>query len=137
MVAASLAWIVACSGSPKPPPGGGGGGGGSGSGSEPTADACEPGRCLADLAAAVEAKHADAVVCYDAARKKDAKVTGRVVINFRIDPDGKVIDTSQGAQSGQVEDPQLVECLSGVIREVQFAASKKHSTTRAYHRFEL
>lgn len=133
MVAVSFAWVAvaACSGSPKPPPGGG-----SGSGSD-ASEACEPGRCLADLAAAVEARHADAVVCYDTARKKDPKVTGRVVINFRIDADGKVIDASQGAQSSQVEDPQLVDCLSSLIRDVHFAASKKHSTTRAYHRFEL
>ncbi len=48
-----------------------------------------------------------------------------------------VVETSQGIQDGQMEDAELVACVSEVIKTIRFASSPAGKTTRAYHRFEL
>jgi hypothetical protein len=102
---------------------------GSGSGSEAQ---CEPGRCLADISKVIGGHKAESRAC-----GKDKKLAGRVIINFTIDGEGKVGEASQGMQDDQIQDPALVECLSGVVKSITFAASPKNKTTRAYHRFEF
>ena len=67
---------------------------------------------------------------------KGKKVTGRVIINFTIDANGKVSEASQGMQGEQIQDVEVVGCLSELIEKIEFAKSAKGRTTRAYHRFE-
>ncbi len=97
----------------------------------PQAD-CEPGRCLEDISNVLAGHKAEARACL-----KDKKTTGRVIINFTIDPAGKVGEASQGMQEDQIQDPALVDCLTGIVKTVTFAPSPKKKTTRAYHRFEF
>ena len=108
-------------------------------GGEPTSDAppCEPGRCLENISAQIAERRGDARACYDTARKRDPKLAGKVIINFAIDSEGGVGETSQGMQDEQIEDPELVACVSEVIKTVRFAQSPAGKTTRAYHRFEF
>lgn len=101
------------------------------------APACEPGRCLEDISSAIAERRTDARACYDAARQRDPKLAGKIIINFAIDSEGVVGETSQGMQEGQLEDPEVVACVSAVIQGVRFAPSPKGKTTRAYHRFEF
>ena len=93
---------------------------------------CEPGRCLDDISKVIAGHKAESRAC-----AKDKKLSGRVIINFTIDGEGRVGEASQGMQSDQIQDPALVECLSGVVKGITFAASPKKKTTRAYHRFEF
>ena len=131
----AIAFVVlaACSGKPKQTPvepaGGDGEGGDQAS--------CEPGRCLDDISKAVGDRREDARKCYDEGRKRDPKLPGLLVINFAIDSEGVVGETSQGMQDEQLTDQQVIDCVSEVIRGVRFGKSTKGKTTRAYHRFEF
>jgi hypothetical protein len=126
-----VAAVVACSGSGKPVTSPAGGGGDS----EGAAGGCEPGRCLDDIAKQVQARKSEARACYDAL--STSKVKGRLVINFRIDAEGNVTETSQGMQEGQIQDETLITCVSDVIKSVKFAKSAAGKNTRAYHQFEF
>lgn len=142
---ALFALVAACSSKSKPPDatGGGGGGdegggGGGGGGDGDTAVKCEPGRCLEDIRKLIAERRPDARACYDSARKKDPKLgEGKIIVNFAIDSEGVVGETSQGMQDGQIEDQAIVGCISEVIKTVRFAKSPAGKTTRAYHRFEF
>jgi hypothetical protein len=125
----SIVALVACSSGPKASttPGGGD--------AEGSAAGCEPGRCLADIAAKISERKPEARACYDAL--STSKVKGRLIINFRIDAEGNVTETSQGMQDDQITDETLVTCVSDVIKSVKFAASAKGKNTRAYHQFEF
>src|SRR4051812_47939545 len=93
---------------------------GSGSGSD---GQCDPGRCLEDISKVIGGHKAESRAC-----TKDKKVAGRVIINFTIDGAGKVGEASQGMQDNQIQDPTLVECLSGVVKGITFATSPKNKT---------
>jgi hypothetical protein len=99
--------------------------------------ACEPGRCLPDISKAIGERRDDARKCYEDGRKRDPKIEGKIIINFAIDAEGGVGETSQGMQDGQIEEAGVVDCVSQVIKTVKFAASSKGKTTHAYHRFEF
>lgn len=138
LIAGLAVGLGACGSKPKQdttPVGGGGGGGGGGDDGD--AQACEPGRCLEDIRKLIAERRPDARACYDAARKRDSTLAGKIIINFAIDSEGMVGETSQGMQDGQIEDQEVVECVSAVIKTVRFAPSPKGKTTRAYHRFEF
>jgi hypothetical protein len=100
-------------------------------------NACEPGRCLEDFAKQISSRKPETRACYDRFLVGKPGVKGRVVINFRVDPNGDVIETSQGMQDEQIEDETLVTCISDVLKTVKFAKSAAGKTTRAYHQFEF
>lgn len=131
---AKSAWLVialtACSSTAKQPTAPGGG-------SADDSAGCEPGRCLADISAKIQEKRAEARACYDTMLKTKPGVQGRLIINFRIDAQGNVSDTSQGMQDDQLTDETLVTCVSEVIATVKFAKSPAGKNTRAYHQFEF
>jgi hypothetical protein len=122
-----LAAVVACSSGSKPPASPSGGG--------ESSTGCEPGRCLDDISKRIHERKGEARACYDALSKQ--KVKGRLIINFRIDAEGNVSETSQGMQDDQIQDETLVECVSDVIKSVKFAKSAAGKNTRAYHQFEF
>jgi hypothetical protein len=96
---------------------------------------CEPGRCLDDIAKKIQERKPEARACYDALNTSKQK--GRLVINFRIDAEGNVTETSQGMQEDQIQDETLVTCVSDVIKSVKFEKSAAGKATRAYHQFEF
>jgi hypothetical protein len=123
-----LAGVVACSSGSKQSTGPTAGGDDEGNKS------CEPGRCLADISKQIQARKPEARACYDALA---GKTKGRLIINFRIDAEGNVTETSQGMQDDQIQDETLVTCVSDVIKSVKFAKSAAGKNTRAYHQFEF
>lgn len=131
-LAFALVVLAACSGKPKQttvtPTGGD-------DGSDQAS--CEPGRCLDDISKAIGERRDDARKCYDEGLKRDPKLPGLLVINFAIDSQGVVGETSQGMQDAQLADQQVIDCISDVIKGVRFAKSAQGKTTRAYHRFEF
>ncbi len=126
--------VAACSSTPKQTVAPTDGDGGT-DGSEQAS--CEPGRCLEDISKAIGERRDDARKCYDEGLARDPKLPGLLVINFAIDAEGVVGETSQGMQDAQLTDQQVVDCVSEVIKGVRFAKSAKGKTTRAYHRFEF
>src|SRR5512135_453370 len=76
---------------------------------------CEPGRCLEDISNVLAGHKAESRAC------AGKKVTGRVIINFTIDAEGKVGEASQGMQDDQIQDKAVVDCLTAVVQSVQFA----------------
>lgn len=99
---------------------------------------CEPGRCLEDIAKAIQPHRSQARACYDAGIAGKPDLPGnRVLINFRIGPDGSVVEASQSVQDNQIEDADVVACIAEVIKGVRFGASSKGKTIRAYHTFEF
>ena len=118
--------VVACGGKSKPA-----------TVTDADGNTCEPGRCLEDFATEVRARKAETRACYDAFLTTKPGVKGRVVINYRVDPNGAVIETSQGMQDDQIEDEMLVTCIGDVLKTVTFAKSAAGKTTRAYHQFEF
>ena len=100
--------------------------------------ACEPGRCLEDLSRVISEHRAEARTCYDNGLKRVPAIKdGRIIINFEIDPDGKVIDASQSVKGDQIEDPEVVACVTDVIKEIRFPKSASGKRTRGYHSFEF
>lgn len=126
-LAALLVALAACGGSPKA----------SGASDGPAQATCEPGRCLEDISKLIGERKADTRACYDAARTRAPTLAGKIVINFAIDSEGVVGEASQGMQDDQIQDAELVACVSEVIKTVRFPASPSGKTTRAYHRFEV
>ena len=118
--------LVACSGGKKPATVVGADG-----------NACEPGRCLEDFARQIGERKSETRACYEAMLTQKPKLEGRLIINFRVGPDGSVLDTSQGMQEDQISDESLVECVSDVLKSVKFSKSASGKTTRAYHEFEF
>ncbi|HEY5944439.1 MAG TPA: AgmX/PglI C-terminal domain-containing protein [Kofleriaceae bacterium] len=129
------AWIAlvlaGCGSAGKPVASSGGGGGGGDS------TGCEPGRCLDDISKQIQERKAEARACYDALSTQKRGAKGRLIINFRIDADGNVTETSQGMQEDQITDETLVGCVGDVIKSVKFAKSPSGKATRAYHQFEF
>jgi hypothetical protein len=125
----ALVLVAGCHGKSASTTGGGGGGSDEAQ--------CEPGRCLDDISKAIAEHRTESRACYDAAAKKTPGLAGRVIINFRIDDKGAVIEASQGMQDEQIQDDGLVTCLTDEINKVTFAPSKLGKTTRAYHQFEF
>jgi len=126
-----LAWVaiavIGCSGKPKQPATVTGADG----------KTCEPGRCLEDFSKQISERKPQTRACYDAFLVSKPGVKGRVVINFRVDPNGDVTETSQGMQDAQIDDETLVACISDVLKTVKFAKSATGKATRAYHQFEF
>jgi hypothetical protein len=137
MLALRFAWIAAvataCSGSHKPATTATATGDDAGD-----ATACEPGRCLEDISAAVKRHRPAARACFDAAAAQNPALQGgRLIINFRIDAEGKVSEVSQGMQDDQITDESVIACVGDVIEKLEFARSPAGKATRAYHQFEF
>jgi len=114
-----------------------GGGGHATSGTGPSEGSCEPGRCLGDISRTIGEHKAEARACFEAGKKKQPKLVGQLVINFEIDAEGSVVDTSQGMQDGQLDDADVVACVSDVVKKIKFPKSAAGKSTRGYHRFEF
>jgi hypothetical protein len=121
-----LVTVISCkSSTPSPDTTGGG-------------DDCEPGRCLDDISAKIMERRAEARACFDEGVKRQPGLErGFLVINFEIDPAGKVVSTSPSMKEGQIDEPGIVACIGGVIETIEFAASGRGKTSRGYHRFEF
>ena len=126
-----LVLVFACAGQPKPqqtsstePP-------------PPSSAGCEQDRCLNDITRVIQEHRGESRACYDRGLKRQPTIEGRIIINFKIDPDGQVVETSQGMQDNQITEQGVVDCISEVIKKIRFPRSAGGKTTRAYHVFEF
>jgi hypothetical protein len=94
---------------------------------------CEPGRCLADIANAVERSH-EVNVCLDSAVKLHPALDGHVVIDFVIDETGVVNGATLRAEES-IAGTDVGTCLVAAVQRIRFPASSKHAVIRANHDF--
>jgi len=98
---------------------------------------CEPGRCLEDVARVMKDHRPEMRACYELAQAQRAELEGSMTVNFVIDPQGAVVETSPSVRDGEIEDAELFDCLSTMVKQVTFAASAAGKRTRAYHVFDF
>jgi hypothetical protein len=97
----------------------------------------EPGRGPADIRAIIVAHRDEARACYDKALAAHPGIEGDLVIQWTIDPKGKVTQVSVDAARSQISEAGVVACVGDVIRKVQFAASPGGYETKAFYPFNF
>ncbi|HEX3770145.1 MAG TPA: AgmX/PglI C-terminal domain-containing protein [Polyangiaceae bacterium] len=97
----------------------------------------EPGRQPDDIRAIILARRDDARACYDNALKDHPGIEGDLVITWTIDPKGNVTQTSLDTSKSQIVEPTVVDCVSSIIKKIQFAASAGGYETKAYYPFNF
>jgi len=76
--------------------------------------------------------------CYEAGLERVPSIKGgTIVINYEIDADGVAIEVSQSTKGDQIQDPDVVTCVTAVVQAITFPKSAKGKTTRGYHAFEF
>jgi hypothetical protein len=97
----------------------------------------DPGRGRADIRAIVVAHRDEARACYDKALPGHPGIEGDLVIQWTIDPKGKVSQVSLDSSRSQITEPGVAACVSDVIRKIQFAASPGGFETKASYPFNF
>jgi hypothetical protein len=97
----------------------------------------EPGRGPADIRAIIVAHRDEARACYDKAVDAHPGMEGDLVIQWTIDPKGKVTQVSIDAARSQISEAGVVACVGDVIRRIQFAASPGGFETKAFYPFNF
>lgn len=104
----------------------------------PKGKASEPGRSVADIQAAVQAKRAEARACYDAGVAKNPAIAeGDLVVNFYLAADGAVKNLEVDAQKSQITDAAVGACVTGILGKLSFPKSAKGFETRASYPFNF
>jgi hypothetical protein len=97
----------------------------------------DPGRGPADIRAIVVAHRDEARACYDKALPAHPGIEGDLVVQWTIDPKGKVTQVSVDSARSQIAEPGVVACVGDVIRKIQFAASPGGFETKAFYPFNF
>ncbi len=97
----------------------------------------EPGRARDDIRAIIIAHRNEARACYDKILEDHPGMEGDLVVSWTIDPKGSVTQIALDVSRSQITEPQLVACVSDVIRRIQFAASAGGFETRASYPFNF
>lgn len=104
----------------------------------PKGKATEPGRSVADIQAAIQAKRAEARACYDAGVAKNPAIAeGDLVVNFYLGADGTVKNLEVDPQKSQITDAAVGACVTGVLGKLSFPKSAKGFETRASYPFNF
>lgn len=97
----------------------------------------DPGRGLDDIRAIVIAHRGEAQACYDRALADHPGIEGDLVLTWTIDPKGNVTQIDSDVSRSQITEPQVLACVSDVIRKIQFAVSPGGFETRASYPFRF
>jgi hypothetical protein len=97
----------------------------------------DPGRSPADIRAIVVAHRDEARACYDKALNTHPGIEGDLVIQWTIDPKGKVTQVSLDSSRSQITEPSVAACVGDVVRKIQFAASPGGFETKAFYPFNF
>jgi hypothetical protein len=101
------------------------------------AHAREPGRGIADIRALVVAHRDEARACYEKALADHPGLEGDLVVEWTIDPKGKVSRASVDAARSQIAEPTAVACVVEVIRRIPFSPSPGGYETTAHYPFNF
>lgn len=98
----------------------------------------EPGRGVEDVRMAILAKVRDkARACYDKALKAHPGIAGDLVIQWVIDPHGKVKDVELDTARSQIVEPEVVKCITPLISDLEFSPSQKGVETQTSYPFNF
>ena len=97
----------------------------------------DPGRGVDDIRAIIVAHRAEAQSCYDRALADHPSIGGDLFLSWTIDPKGTVTQVASDVSRSQITEPQVIACVSDVIRKIQFAASPGGFETRASYPFKF
>jgi hypothetical protein len=97
----------------------------------------DPGRGIDDINAIVKAHRDEARACYDRALADHQGIEGDLVIAWTIDPKGNVTKTSLDMARSTISAPAVIDCISEVIKKIQFAPSPGGFETKASYPFNF
>jgi len=97
----------------------------------------EPGRGPADIRALVVAHRDEARACYDNALAEHPGMEGDLVVAWTIDPKGVVVEAAVDASRSQITEPSVIDCVSGIIKRIQFASSPGGYESHAFYPFNF
>jgi TonB family protein len=63
--------------------------------------------------------------CYDAARQRDPKLEGRLLVSFTLDAAGGVKTVSHVPERSDIQDEAMGACVVATVQEMTFVASKR------------
>jgi hypothetical protein len=73
-----------------------------------------------DIIQIIDKNMEDAEFCIAEAERKDPKAKGKIVINFEVEPDGKISDASVLNEKSSYKNNTASECLIGKIKSWRF-----------------
>ena len=97
----------------------------------------DPGRSRDDLITIIKSHRDEARACYDTAVKAHPGIQGNIDITWKLDPQGKVVDTGINDSRSDIHDAGLVKCIGDVIRNIHWAASPRGVETTAHYPFNF
>jgi hypothetical protein len=97
----------------------------------------EVGRGPDDIRAIIVSHRDDARACYDNALKDHPGIEGDLVIQWMIDPKGNVSQVSSDTSRSQILEPTVIDCVSDIIKKLQFAPSQGGFETKAFYPFNF
>jgi hypothetical protein len=108
--------------------------GGSNTGPHVDPNQRDPGRTRDDIETIIHLHRSEARACYDAALKGNPGVgEGFIDITWKLDPQGKVVDTGVNDAASQIHDAGLVKCIGDVIRSIRWAPSPRGVETTMHY----
>lgn len=96
----------------------------------PVSVALTPGLRPHEIQAVVRGARKDYKACYEGLLQRDAKATGRVVLAFGIDGEGRVENASTEPSTSALEDATFLSCFLTATRSLQFPATQQTTTVK-------
>jgi hypothetical protein len=97
----------------------------------------DPGRQVGVIKAMIVAHRDEARACYEAGLAAHPELEGDLVVQWTIDPTGKVTQVSLDEPRSTITEPSVVACVADVIRKLQFSESAGGYETRASYPFNF
>lgn len=97
----------------------------------------EPGRKREDIQTIIQSHRDEARTCYDNGLKDHPGVEGDLLVNFLIDPEGKVTEATIDHNKSSIHEESIGNCVMDVIKKIKFNASAKGYETRASYPFNF
>lgn len=104
---------------------------------KPNASDRDPGRTQQDIYAIIQNHRAEARACYDTYEKTHKGAKGNIDVTWKLDPQGKVVETGVDESKSDLKDPDLVKCIGDVIRKINWAPSPRGFETKAHYPFNF
>lgn len=97
----------------------------------------EPGRKREDIQTIIMSHRDDARACYDKGLQKHPGIEGDLVMAFKIDPEGKVVEATLDTSKSAITEKDVGDCIADVIKKIKFAKSPGGFETRANYPFNF
>jgi hypothetical protein len=85
----------------------------------------------------ISAHRDEARACYDKALAGHPGLEGDLVMQWVIDPKGKVSHVTVDPSRSQITEPSVVKCIAAVIEKLEFATSPGGFETRASYPYNF